>query len=207
VGYSAGGLLFHQRLTTSDKRLNCLDFSSPVDILNSYQKAVYVIMSDERNYMPNIFGEIERLITEHGSASILRERLELAKEQYAALEKKNSDLQGENKTLRQKVDQFQEEIETLKQRLGSQTDSPSDFDEDAHKILKAFFNHPGDISLDEVAVSVGIDGAMAKYHFDLLIEADFITQTRTEFKGWRSSTPALYSITAKGRKYVVKNNI
>ncbi len=32
--------------------------------------------------------EIERLITEHGSAAILKERLALASDQYSALEKK-----------------------------------------------------------------------------------------------------------------------
>jgi len=39
----------------------------------------------------SIFDSIEKLITEHGSAAILRERLEKAKEQYALLEKGKAD--------------------------------------------------------------------------------------------------------------------
>jgi len=154
--------------------------------------------------MPNIFGEIERLITEHGSAGILRERLELAKEQHAALEKKISELMAENKTLRQKVEQFQKENEKLKQLVESHTNGPSNFDDNTHKILKAFFNHSDDISLDEVAASVGIDKAMAMYYFDLIREAGFIIQTRAEYS---DLAPAKYSITAKGRKYIVENKI
>ena len=34
-----------------------------------------------------IFDSIEKLITEHGSAAIIRERLALASDQYAALER------------------------------------------------------------------------------------------------------------------------
>lgn len=38
----------------------------------------------------DIFGGIEKLITEHGSAAILRERISLAAQQYTILEKENA---------------------------------------------------------------------------------------------------------------------
>ena len=47
-----------------------------------------------------IFGEIEKLITEHGSAVILRERLALLKDQFDALEKEAKQLREDNKTLK-----------------------------------------------------------------------------------------------------------
>ncbi len=39
-----------------------------------------------------LFDSIERLITEHGSAGILKERLSLAADRHAALERENADL-------------------------------------------------------------------------------------------------------------------
>lgn len=155
----------------------------------------------------NIFGDIERLITEHGSAGILRERLELAKEEYSALEKKVTQLQSDNDSLRVQLQQSQQQIEELKKSLPSASDKPSDFDDTTHKILKTFFNRSDNISVDEAAGYVGIDRAIAKYHFDLLMEADFIMQTRMACEGWAASSPPMYGITAKGRKYVVKNKI
>lgn len=65
--------------------------------------------------------EIERLITEHGSAAILRERLAFAAEQYAALEKKVSDLQAqvaelqaENRCLSSENSELKEQVRNLK---------------------------------------------------------------------------------------------
>lgn len=55
---------------------------------------------------------IERLINEHGSATILRERIALANDQYAHLEKKLTDLQAEN-------DRLRAENASLKQKVSS----------------------------------------------------------------------------------------
>ncbi len=56
------------------------------------------------------FDSIEKLINERGSAAILRERIELAKEQYATLEKRVTELtkeletvKGYNEVLREKI--------------------------------------------------------------------------------------------------------
>jgi len=60
---------------------------------------------------------IERLITEHGSAAILRERISLANDQYALLEKKVSDLQSENECLKLDNSKLQEQIKNLENRV------------------------------------------------------------------------------------------
>lgn len=62
----------------------------------------------------SIFQDIERLITEHGSAAILRERLALAAEQYAALEKKVVELQAENERLESENSKLQEQVSNFK---------------------------------------------------------------------------------------------
>lgn len=48
-------------------------------------------------------GEIERLINEHGSATILRERLQLANDRYVELEKQVAKLQEEKRELQEQV--------------------------------------------------------------------------------------------------------
>ena len=56
------------------------------------------------------FDSIEKLINEHGSAAILRERITLAKEQYAALERRVEEktkeleiVKGQNEVLRKQL--------------------------------------------------------------------------------------------------------
>jgi len=95
----------------------------------------------------SIFGELERLITEHGSAMILRERLLLAKDQYEALEKEVSELHSENKALESQIKQSEDQIAKLSKLVGSSNNQPGDFDETTTKILKIFFDQSDDVSL------------------------------------------------------------
>jgi hypothetical protein len=52
------------------------------------------------NPLKALIDTFEKLITEHGSATILRDHIGLLKQQAAALEKQNSSLEAENATLR-----------------------------------------------------------------------------------------------------------
>ena len=70
-----------------------------------------------------LLGEIERLINEHGSAVILKERLALAAEQYAALQNENETLKSENERLRLDNDECQKKKRALEEKL-SHTDIP-----------------------------------------------------------------------------------
>jgi gas vesicle protein len=66
----------------------------------------------------SLFGNIEKLITEHGSAAVLRERITLAQEKYVALEKKLADVKEDHaKELKQLKADHAKEIEELKSRL------------------------------------------------------------------------------------------
>jgi len=121
--------------------------------------------------MTTIFGELERLITEHGSAAILRERLGLAADQYTALEKKNSGLQAENENLRAQLEHLQKENAELKQAIPRDAGRLGAFDRDTHKVLSLFFQQSDDVSVDQIAMQIGLDRSMVEYHFDLLREA------------------------------------
>lgn len=57
---------------------------------------------------------IEKLINEHGSSSILKERLELVNDKYEALETKLANSEKENEILRKEIESLKKEFETQK---------------------------------------------------------------------------------------------
>jgi|GEM_PF-955384 len=59
----------------------------------------------------------ERLINEHGSSTILRERIALAEDKYALLEKQVSILQAENVSLRQENTALRQENNDLRAQV------------------------------------------------------------------------------------------
>jgi hypothetical protein len=69
-------------------------------------------------YGMGFLDSIERLITEHGSAAILRERISLANDEYALLEKRAADLQLQN-------DRLSSDNSALRQRLKGLEDKVS----------------------------------------------------------------------------------
>ncbi|UCF78711.1 MAG: hypothetical protein JSW03_00075 [Candidatus Eiseniibacteriota bacterium] len=159
--------------------------------------------------MAKIFGQIEKLINEHGSATILRERLDLARDQYEALERKNAELEGENETLRRQVAQLEKENEKLEQALAAEPDITPDFDEVTQQMLLAFFKVGGRTELGPVATHPAVrETSVARYHCDLLQEAGFVMKmSRREYANRRLVKEATYQITSAGRKYVVKNKL
>ena len=84
------------------------------------------------NPLSALIEPLERLITEHGSAAILREHLALLKTQASILETKITELNSENqnlkaevKDLRQKIDNCQKINEQLKQELANHNTPPA----------------------------------------------------------------------------------
>lgn len=62
---------------------------------------------------------IETLINEHGSSTILKERLGLIKDEYTALERKCQDLQLENDTIKQDNRDCQQQRQALETELNA----------------------------------------------------------------------------------------
>lgn len=60
---------------------------------------------------------LEKVINEHGSAMILKERIALANDKYAALEAKNEALQSENDTLRNDNITLKAKVQNLEEQL------------------------------------------------------------------------------------------
>jgi len=166
----------------------------------------------------SLFDYIEKLINEHGSSTILKERLELLREQTSALEKENNALKSENAILKgeknaieSQFDKAIREIERLNQIIArlEKDDTRGHLDAVKEKILKLFFDACCGLSVEDVAASLSINASIAQYHFDLLLEDKLIAQTRVAFESsWaRESSPALFGLTPLGRKYVIENKL
>jgi molecular chaperone GrpE (heat shock protein) len=124
-----------------------------------------------------LLDSIEKLINEHGSAAILKERIDLANDKYSALEDKNSIfqqkvemLESENKTLQLNLEKAQIEIQNLKKI----TDKPynSRIEEIKEKILALLATQ--DNFESNIAQSLGIGNQVAAFHLQELDNANFI---------------------------------
>lgn len=158
----------------------------------------------------NILDGIEKLITEHGSAQILRERLLLAKEQMADLERKNAELSQTVGAQLGRIAQLEHENRELRSQSGAAR-APRDVedcslpDEEA-KILKFLAEHDG-AGEDQVTQHLGLDKQMTKYHLQELNELELVSvrhYVQDMFSGPRSSE---WHLSKEGRRYLVKNHL
>lgn len=65
-----------------------------------------------------MFHLLEKLINEHGSATILKEHLRLVQAQYTALERRCGDLDAENAALRLEVRKYQDQVNAIQTVTG-----------------------------------------------------------------------------------------
>ena len=61
---------------------------------------------------------IEKLINEHGSSTILKERLQLINDKYEVLENKLDLVEKENKSLKQEINKLKSQLETQESSKG-----------------------------------------------------------------------------------------
>jgi len=157
---------------------------------------------------------IEKLITEHGSPTILKKRLELLRSQISVFEKKNRALKLDNTILKSKKNTIQsqlnkarKEIERLNQFIQELEKDEAKIRLDAvtEKVLKTFFRRYRELSANEVAGSLSIDVSSAWHHFDLLLEKNLIEQVKVGFvpPGGHRRDPH-FRLTPSGRKYIIK---
>lgn len=71
----------------------------------------------------------EKLINEHGSSTILKERIALANDKYSALESKNEVLSSDNDTLRLDNEQLKQKIRELEEHIAQISSSQEYFEE------------------------------------------------------------------------------
>jgi hypothetical protein len=188
------------------------------DLFDTLSNEGGIPRSKEMMYMVNLnpLTLIEKLINEHGSSTILKERLELLKDQISALENEKGVLKSENAILNDKQNKTEsqlnkaiKEVERLNQVIKGlkKDDKKAHLDTVTEKILKLFFDTGREMAINSIAADLFMDISTIRYHFDLLLKDKLIIQTKS---GWESSFPGLnspemYDLTPSGREYVIKN--
>jgi len=160
-----------------------------------------------------LFDGIEKLITEHGSAAILKERIALVKEQYAALEKKLSESELRAKGLESDKERFElenfrlkEKIKELEEQL-SADQGAGRLEELREKILILVSQHEN-ITDAQVARAVSISEQLATFHLKELEKMEFVHCSYTMGSDWtgeRSRTE--WYIMQPGRSYLVSHGL
>lgn len=153
-----------------------------------------------------IFSEIERLINEHGSAAIMKERLELAKEQYAALEKKLAD--AEARATKAEADSQRFELESLRltskvRELEDQlTTGKSERVGELREAILVLLSNRGELDTDRIAHELGIREQLAVYHLTEMQSAEQISMRQPIRQGG-----TLWSLAQAGRAYMVQHGL
>ncbi len=162
--------------------------------------------------MSNLFGQIEKWMSEHGSASVLRDHVNLLKEQYTSLEKENVVLKEENRRLQNKqgelacnLDKAHDEITALSETIRSfrPRQDAVQLDDVTERILFLFFDTAKEMTIHAVAATMSLDAATTEYHFDILMARKLIIQVRSDFNVFSGEGWAFYSLTPAGRAHVV----
>lgn len=143
----------------------------------------------------------EKLINEHGSSTILRERLELFSDKYAMLEEKNRHLTERNNELDSKLNKAHEEICRLNEIIEAAAKSQSipKLKDVEITILKLLFDQNEEVSAYGIALEFDLDVGVAAYHLNNLFELELVSDTIDVEK------EIAYLITPKGRTYIMEH--
>jgi hypothetical protein len=148
---------------------------------------------------------LEKIINEHGSAVILKERIALANDQYAILEKKFeasalrvAELESENKALRLNLEKEKAEVENLKGITEKSRNARLDAVKEKILVLLA-----GQETYERnIAQTLGVGNQVAAFHLQELEGAAFIgrslSMTGEEFPWY---------LEQEGRRYLVSHGL
>ena len=142
---------------------------------------------------------IEKLINEHGSSTILRERLELISDRYNFLEEKNSLLSSKNSDLESKLEVAKKEISRLNEILKEQSSTHEKLADIELKVLQFMFDSNNEHQVGQIASLLESDVSTAQYYLNELKDRKYIINFLN------STTPTTYKISKHGIKYIVES--
>ncbi len=149
---------------------------------------------------------IEKLINEHGSSTILKERLELFNDKYEALESKLKNAEKENQLLLKENEQLKSEVASLKEEIGESNAKSSQLPDIQINILKLLFNESDWVREPNLINHMQLEEGLAKYHLTELIEKGLLKRPlrsgSNPMVSSRGNTE--HAISDQGRKYVVE---
>jgi len=126
--------------------------------------------------------------------AVLREKMQAIEEKYAALETENAILKDDNRKLKADKVQLEQEIKRLTHK--------DSLDEVSHKILAYMAEADGFVDDSDLEGLLQLPAARVKHHMDKLESQDYV-----DGKHYAGGAVSLYSLTPKGREYVVSNNL
>lgn len=149
--------------------------------------------------------EIERLINEHGSAAILKERLALANDQYSALEGKLADakarvdeLARDNERLRQELGEAREQLRMFQAQ--SETPKIERLEMIREEILRFLAEH-ADVTSTQIARAMGKNEQLVTYH---------LTEMESQYLAHGSYSvydDTQWNIDHEGRGYLIRRGL
>ena len=130
----------------------------------------------------------------------------LGKDVIDLLEKKLSLLTEEIERLNSKISHLETENTHLKAQL-QHLQPTSGFSKETSDILRFFFDTGQELSANDIDSTLSLGISVVNFHFDILQENNMVIQTIAESRMMGILNPACFSITPKGREYVIKNLI
>lgn len=148
----------------------------------------------------------EKLINEHGSAAILKERIALANDKYAALEKKFFDSELRAKQLESEKQGFELDNLKLKEKMRDLEHQLAErhgqrLEEVREKLLIAL--SPGQEAIAaQIAQALGIGEQLATFHLEELAKTRFVSAAR-----FYTGRPTIWKLAQDGRGYLVNHGL
>lgn len=166
-----------------------------------------------------LFDGLEKLINEHGSSAILKERIQLLHDRYNALEERCRSAESERDSLLESVGVLRAQVETTQaeideiRRLQEEADRQRQqelaradrMEPNRETILKVVCFHPG-LEVAQVAGIADMAVQLAQWHVDALEKAKLIRLSYTAGTQWAKGGRFL-DITEPGRDYLVRNDL
>jgi len=157
---------------------------------------------------------LEKLINEHGSAAILKERIALANDKYSALEKelsasklreseskaREARLAAENQSLKLDNEKLRQEIQRRDDEKEKEKSHKNSLDDPKVKILEYLSEYDASTT-DEIANGLNIKLQLAKYHLEELSHSQMVGQEHNPLgSNW-------WTLKQPGRKHLITSGI
>jgi DNA-binding transcriptional ArsR family regulator len=145
---------------------------------------------------------LEKLINEHGSAAILKERIALANDKYAALETKLSEsesrvkqLESEKQNLELDNYKLKEKVSNLEHQLNDKQDNR--LEEIREKILTAL-SSGHELTATQIAAAMRVSEQLVTFHLEELGKMRLVSATR-----FYTGRPTIWKLAQDGRGYLI----
>ncbi len=146
---------------------------------------------------------VEKVINEHGSAVILKERIALLNEQHADVERKLKVSEAEVARLTAKNGALENELATL--RIVN-SKAPNDrMPEDRERVLKVVCFNPN-LEAGQIAGMSTLEPQVAQWHLDELQQARLIAVSYNSGYGFAADTTT-WNVEVKGRGYLARHGL